>query len=181
MKRSKGLGLGEGLERLASRLDRKGAGGLAQARVADAWRRVAGPSVNDHTTGAHLRDTEMVVFVDSPVWATELSALSEHYRRAVNEAIGQQLVSAVRFAVSNRVEQVRHAEYQESEKDAYYDRDKVPSVLLSEHEREQVRVSAAAIEDTELREAVIRATIADLEWKRGIEAAKRREGPAGGP
>jgi predicted nucleic acid-binding Zn ribbon protein len=53
--------------------------------VLGAWSTVAGESVCSHTTGAHLRRGELVVYVDSPVWATELSALSEPYRVAINE------------------------------------------------------------------------------------------------
>ena len=59
-----------------------------QVRVAEAWEIVAGPSAASHTTGAHVRDGELVVYVDSPVWATELSALAALYRQEINKQPG---------------------------------------------------------------------------------------------
>ena len=50
-------------------------GGTAAARVAELWAEVAGQAVLAHTA-ARLRGGELVVSVDLPIWATELSALS---------------------------------------------------------------------------------------------------------
>jgi predicted nucleic acid-binding Zn ribbon protein len=96
-------GLGQALDGVLRRLDRKNGGAYASARAASAWADIAGPLVVAHTTGAHLRDGTLVVFVDGPIWATELAAMAEHYRTSVNTAIGEDLVSAVRFTVSRRV------------------------------------------------------------------------------
>lgn len=176
MTRGKGpQGIGDALRSIATRLDQRSGGGLLQARVAAVWAKVAGASVDQHTTGAHLRDGELVVFVDSPVWASELSALSEHYREALEKEIGKDTVHSVRFAVSRRVDQKRAEETRQAEEEKEKSADQVPSVPLTEQERAQVEASAAVIENDELREAAIRATVADLEWKKGIELAKRRE------
>lgn len=170
--------LSDELSRLAGRFDRRG--GLLQAKVAAAWKSVAGPNVAAHTTGAHIRGGEMVVFVDSPIWAAELSALSEKYRVAINEEIGQDAVKAIRFSVSRRVAEERELEQREAEDEAFYSEDKGASVPLSEQERAQVEMSASSIKDEELRKAVVRATIADLEWKKGLRAAEGRETPREG-
>lgn len=174
-----GTDLSRALEALTSRLDRKSGGGLLQVRVEKAWRTVSGPSVSAHTTGAHLRGTELLVYVDSPAWATELSALSEKYRVAMNAEIGQEAVGGVRFSVSRRVRQARDIEEQEEQSRESYRADAVESVPLSAAELRQVEASASAIEDRELRETVIRATVADLEWKKGLKAEKGRETPRG--
>jgi len=173
--------LNEGLDGLIKRLDRKSGGSYFQMRVAQAWDQVAGPSVAAHTTGTHLREGEMVVHVDSPIWATELSALSERYRVEVNSFLGQEAVKAVRFTVSRKVERVRALETQERETDEFYDADKVESVKLSPTELRQVEESASTIPDKELREVVIRATVADLEWKKGLARHSGRETPREAP
>jgi len=48
-------------------------------------------------------------------------------------------------------------------------------VPLSENERAQIEASASSIPDAKLREAVVRATVSDLEWKKGIAARNARE------
>lgn len=173
--KKRGTDLGSALRGITARLDRKSGGGLTQVRVATAWDKVAGPTVNEHTTGAHLRERELVVFVDSPVWATELSALASQYQKAINEEIGQELVTSVRFSVSRRVQTAGEIESQERAALDERKRDVVESVPLTPQERAQVEASASGIPDQELRQAVIRATIADLEWKKGLAASKSRE------
>lgn len=180
MRKRRGTAIGELLVELGARLDRKSGGALAQSKAAAAWERVAGPKVLEHTTGAHLREGEFIVYVDSPAWATELSALSEKYREAVEQDLGEGIARGVRFCVSNRVSRARGRAREEAEIEAYYEADPTPAIALSEGERAQVEASAASIPDEALREAAIRATVADLEWKKGIAAAKRRQGPREG-
>jgi len=173
-RRGKSVDLSSSLDRLMRRLDRKSGGGLQQTRAAQAWYSIVGDSVSSHTTGAHLRDGEMVIYVDSPVWATELSALSEEYRTRINAELGQDSVRAMRFVVSRKVGEQRRIERVEGEIASFYSQDKVESVRLTEAELAQVEASAAQIEDEGLRRAVIAATVADLEWKKGLEKHKRR-------
>lgn len=170
----KSTSLGSSLDHLVKRLDRKSGGGLLQTRAAQAWYRLAGDSVTSHTTGAHVRDGEMVVYVDSSVWATELSALAEEYRTRINAEIGEESVKSMRFVVSRKVGEQRQVERAEEETAAFYTEDKVQSVPLTDAERAQVDASAAQIEDEDLREAVVAATVADLEWKKGLAKHKRR-------
>jgi hypothetical protein len=113
-KRGKQARLGDELERLVGRLDKKGGGGLRGVRVAAAWKKVSGPMVEAHSTGAHLRDRTLVVFVDTPIWASELSAMAEHYRQAVNSELGEESVKAVRFTVSRKVEEQRTHDAQDA-------------------------------------------------------------------
>ena len=170
----KSTNLGSSLDHLLKRLDRKSGGGLLQTRAAQAWYQMDGDSVSSHTTGAHLRDGEMVIYVDSSVWATELSALAEEYRTRINAEIGEESVRSMRFVVSRKVGEQRRVEQAEEESAAFYLEDKVESVPLTETERAQVEASAAQIGDEGLRRAVVAATIADLEWKKGLAKHKGR-------
>ena len=137
----RGHNLGDELSRLTARLDRKSGGAYLQATVSRAWAKVAGDSVVGHTTGAHLREGELLVYVDSPVWATELSALSEPYRVALNEEIGEQAVRTVRFSVSRKVQFKVEEDLSEREAAKERESDKVPSVPLSDAEIQESSTS----------------------------------------
>jgi len=181
MKRRRSVvGLGDSLRAVVGRLGRKNAEGERTAQAGEAWLSVAGATVEAHTTGAHMRGDALIVFVDSPAWATELSAMSELYRTAINKEIGQDLVNEIRFTVSKRVADQHQIARKSSEDDGFYDEDKVESVALTPAELAQVEASTSAIQDEELRQTVLRATVKDLEWKKGIANHKTREGPRQG-
>ena len=85
--------LGQGLSQLVGKLDRQSGGAYTQARVGVLWQEIAGPIVTSHTTGAHLRDGTLVIYVDGPAWATELTAMSETYRKRINEELGKNITT----------------------------------------------------------------------------------------
>ena len=172
--------LSSALSGIVARLDRKSGGGYSVARVASVWPEVAGPAVSSHTTGAHMRERTLIIYVDSPIWATELTAMSEQYRVAINEGLGEELVRHVRFSVSKKVVERRGLEQQVEELDEFYNRDVVESVPLSPEELAQVEASVSIVHDRELREAVLGATVRDMEWKKGIAARNAREAASGG-
>lgn len=174
--------MGDELTRLAARLNGRGGGGYLQAKVARAWKQVTGDRVRSHTVGAHLKDGILVVYVDSPAWATELSALSEGYRTALNQEIGEELVKVMRFSVSRKVDESFRRALEENPglRDTECVRAEV-SIPLTPAERAIIEKEAASIEDVDLREAVIRARVADSERKKGMRAAKAREEASEGP
>ncbi len=167
--------LGQGLSQIINRLDRKSGGAYTQARIGILWQELAGPMVTAHTTGAHLRDGTLVIYVDGPAWATELTAMSETYRRRINEELGKNVVRTIRFTVSRKVAEEFRLKRTELELEEFYLQDVVDSVPLTKTERAQVEASTEIIPDGELREAALRATVADLEWKKGLAARKARE------
>lgn len=172
--RSKGkqVTLAAALDGVVRRLDRGTGGAYLQLKAKNAWSRVAGPAVLSHTTGAHLRGKELVVYVDSNAWGTELSALSGHYLQAIEAELGKGTVSSLRFTVSRKVKEEARLVRIEAEALAASEEEKVASIPLDDSELEQVRRSVESIGDEELREAVLRATIADLAWKKGLRASK---------
>lgn len=145
------------------------------SRATAAWNEVVGPEIVRHTHGSALRDGELLVFVDSPVWANELSVMAEHLRERLNEALGEELVRSVRFAVSKRVAEERSARAAEEERREAYAPDEARSVPLTAQERAQVEYVASSISDEGLREAAIRAMTRHLEWKKAIGAENGRE------
>jgi len=156
------------------RLDKTGEG-RERATAVSAWRLVAGNEVFAHARGFALRGSELLIFVDSPVWANELAVLSEHYRVAVNERIGKEAVGSIRFAVSKKVsEEVQH-ETQDGESARQREEARAAPVPATENERQQVLAMAAGMRPGALREAVVAAALAHLEWRKGIEARNAAE------
>jgi hypothetical protein len=150
------------------RLDRKSGGSYTAARVMLAWDRVAGEGIAKHTTGAHLRDGVLIVYVDNNTWATQYTAMAEQYRTSINKELGEELVSSLRFTVSRKVADAHRLQKAEVELEEFYREDDVPPVPLTSTERAQIESSVADIPDVELREAVLRATVKDMEWKKGL-------------
>jgi hypothetical protein len=159
---------------LLSKLDRGGEA-RERARVVQAWRLVAGPEVFGHARGFALRGDELVVFVDTHTWATELSAMGEHYKAALNMVIGKEAVASLRFAVSKKVTEERDTERERFEEWEDAHTQTVAPVAASGLERDQVRMMASGIHDERIRETVISAAIAHLEWRKGIEARNAAE------
>jgi hypothetical protein len=171
-RRGRQIDLGAALDSAVRRLDKTGRTASTSARVLLAWNRVADGVVSSHTTGAHLREGVLIVYVDGNSWATHFTAMSEQYRSALNEAVGQDLVSGMRFVVSRKVSDQHRLRRSEEETEEFYQEDAVNPVPLSDDELAQVRASVAEIPDDELREAVLRATVKDLEWKKALSAER---------
>lgn len=169
---------GDAARRLLGRLDK--GGHMERARAVAVWRSVAGEEVARHALGSAMRADELIVYVDSPVWASELSALSEQYREAVNRELGQELVGRMRFTVSRKVSQEREWDDARRGEREVGSADRAPAIPLDAAEREGIERMAEAIHDERLREAAIRAATADLQWRKGMQALKSPQGATGG-
>jgi hypothetical protein len=164
--------LNSALGKVVRRLDRSSGGGWRNVRATEVWPEVVGPTISAHTGRVFLRGDELVVYVDSPIWAAELSAMAETLRGRVNEGLGKAEVRSIRFAVSREVSAERKKQGQEQREIEEGSR-RVEPVPLTELEIEEVRESVSAIENEALREAAFRATVKHLEWSRGIQGPKR--------
>ncbi|MDO8915495.1 MAG: DUF721 domain-containing protein [Coriobacteriia bacterium] len=162
--------VGDAAYGVLQRLDR--GGNIERAKAVAAWREIAGDDVSAHAMGYAMREGELVVYVDSPAWATELAALSEQYRSGINTALGKELVSTMRFAVSKKVSEERAWEDARAREEAETRHELVTPVPASSQERSQIEAMAAQIHDGALREAAVRAAVRGLEWRKGMEARK---------
>lgn len=171
--------LSEGLGALMRRLDREGK--LSTERVLDVWIEVVGPEISSHTRVEGLREGELLVLTDSPAWASELSAMSGQLLERVRQAAGELPVRSIRFTVSRRVleEDARHT--RNAEVSRGYGGDLVTPEPLTDAERQAVERSVSAIENEALREAALRATIRDLEWKKAQETRNVTQRASRGP
>jgi predicted nucleic acid-binding Zn ribbon protein len=71
--------------------------GAATGRVWSEWQSIVGPDIADHAEPTSLRRGVLRIRTDSPVWATELTYLSEEIRRRVNDALGRDEVTGVKI------------------------------------------------------------------------------------
>lgn len=165
--------VGEAARSVVAGLDKGGS--LAGVQAVRAWREVAGAEVSAHAVGSALRGDELVVFVDSPVWAQELAALSGVYIERVNQALGKEAVGSIRFAVSRKAEQALREEPEQQVAAP----ERVDPAPLSEIERNQLAHLTGAIHDDRLREAVLEAATRHLEWQKGIRGRKTAQRPSG--
>ncbi len=178
-RKGKEVRLGDALGSFIKKADRDGRSG--QSRAVEVWRKVVGPDVAKHTFGITLRRGELVVAVDSAPWASELSIMSDELRARINSEMGQETVREIRFTVSRRVEDEHRTE--QAVQDAvrkYSPEIKTRPISLSPEEIEAVRKSVSVISDEELRDAAFKATVVDLEWKKGHERLNVSEKGTGG-
>ena len=70
--------------------------GAVVGRVWSRWTRIVGPQLARHVRPSSLRDGVLRVWVDSPVWATEIAYLGGHIRDRANEVAGREVVREVR-------------------------------------------------------------------------------------
>ncbi|MDI6901859.1 MAG: DUF721 domain-containing protein [Anaerosomatales bacterium] len=146
------------------------------ARAVEVWAEIAGADIAQHTLGSALRESgELVVYVDSSTWASELALMSERLKDGINERIGQELVRSIRFTVSRRVGDDAVRVQAEKDSDEFYEADATPPVSLDESERAQAEYVASVVTDEELRETALRVMVKDLEWKKGQRVAKTAE------
>jgi hypothetical protein len=90
-------------------------------------------------------------------------------------ALGQESVTSLRFAVSKHVKEQVFTEEELAAEERAAQEWKAEPVRATELERDQIRLMVAGIHDKAIRDAVVSAEIAHLEWRKGIEARKTAE------
>lgn len=149
------------------------------ARVVSAWNDICGDVVSNHTRGVAFRDGELIVSVDSPAWASELSVMADSFRSALAAHLGQDLVRSIRFTVSRRVQADKVRESAERDVGEFYKPDDVMRVSLSDVERDQAAYASQAVPDERLREIALRVMIKDLEWKKAVRTRSSAQASPG--
>ena len=177
--------LGSGLSKLVGSLG--GREHADTAAVASVWEHSVGQDVARHTFVRGVRRGELLVAVDSPVWATQLQAMSEELRGRINEEMGKELVRTTRFTVSRKVAEERAQADREERAARRYGGERVAPAPLDESEMGEARTLVADIDDPDIRAAALRAIVAEKEWEKGALARQEnrrsdttRTGPENG-
>lgn len=198
-----GLDMGNEIAAAIGRIERSNPALSESARVKAAWNRVADSRVRPHVTAVYVvpgtSAREVIVYTDSPIWASELGMQSELMRLKLNvelasaaerrgeepSADGEGQVRKLRFVASK--DRYLAKERRESTYDQLAADDRqlgsVEPRPLSPRELTGLETAAAGIEDETLRRAALLAAKASLEWRHGLEDAglEGREESGGHP
>lgn len=169
--------LGEGLRRLLKQMDK--GGHLTTARIIEVWDSLVGPEIAGHTQIQGVRDGQLLVYVDSPVWANELQAMAGQLLERLQIELGENPIRSMRFTVTKSVSRARAEQESVARSERRYGAEHVDPEPLSPEELAAVERSVAGIENEKLRDAALRATIRDLEWKKGQERNNAGHRPSG--
>jgi hypothetical protein len=65
------------------------------------WSQIVGNPLAEHTFPLHLRFRKLTLLVDSPAWMQELCYLQPELLRRLQEALGDSVLSEIRFTVGS--------------------------------------------------------------------------------
>ena len=145
---------------------------LHSLRLKEAWENVAPQSVLDHTDniGSSKKGrNSLVVYVDTPHCAANLTMRKEYFRQMMEHELGG-TVENIFFVVSKSTGIRKKFAKREAEQPWYVD--EAEPAPLTEGELAYARFSVDEIEDAQLKETLLKAFISDLEWKKGIKLSK---------
>lgn len=186
--RSGGTDLGGAVRELLESIERRDPEVVASARNSRAWAQAADEAQRSHTCAVYTvpgtGGAEVVVYVDSNIWATELSLQGELLRLKMNIALRDAAEHAGTFdpqADNERVKKLRFATSRERYRSARPEDTSTAQQLLDEgmhydveplpltHEEEvQLAAQAAAIENPQVRKAALEAMRTDAMLKKAL-------------
>lgn len=156
----------------------------ATERVKRAWNRCIDQRIRDHVTAVFVvpntAASEVVVYVDDSIWATELNMKVELLRLDLNvelqksatatERRGEQ-VESLKFKVSSNAyiaKKNRQSDFDrfEEEERNYQN---IQPIALSDEEMSSIQEAASMMENDNLRDIAYAAAKASLEWQKGLE------------
>ena len=70
---------------------------LNQKRLIDAWPEVVGPVVAGYTLNSYIYNQTLFVRLSNPALRSDLSMMREELVRKLNAAVGEQVITDVRF------------------------------------------------------------------------------------
>ncbi|MGN0072733.1 MAG: hypothetical protein ACI36W_02905 [Coriobacteriales bacterium] len=186
--RSGGTDLGEAVRELLGSIERRDPELVASARNSRAWTQAADEAQRAHTDAVYTvpgtQGSEVVVYIDSNIWATELSLQSELLRLKMNMALADSAKQAGSFdsaADNERIKKLRFAASREHYRSARPEDTSTQKQLLDEHlrynveplpltpeEEAQIEAQVAAIENPQVRKAAHDAMRADAMLKKAL-------------
>ena len=99
--RGKPLNFDLSLEQLRGRLDPTGEKLGQTERLRRAWEVVAGPSVASHSRNLFLHGNELVVWLDSNLYAQELPLFANEYLKGLARELGRGVVSRITYRLNS--------------------------------------------------------------------------------
>ncbi len=187
-----GYDIGSEIEGVVRSLQRDNPDLSATARVKRAWNLSVDKRIAEHVTAVFVvpntAASEVIVYVDSSIWATELNMQSELLRLNLNIELNKDADEPSN--VMRKAEQVEKLTFKVS-KEQYVARDrrlttlqlleaededyrKAQPVALDEEELSSLEEALSHIENDQLRDTAYAAAKANLEWQKGVDSFRNQ-------
>lgn len=187
-----GYDIGSEIEGVVRSLQRDNPDLSATARVKRAWNLSVDKRIAEHITAVFVvpntAASEVIVYVDSSIWATELNMQSELLRLNLNIELNKDADEPSN--VMRKAEQVEKLTFKVS-KEQYVARDrrlttlqlleaededyrKAQPVALDEEELSSLEEALSHIENDQLRDTAYAAAKANLEWQKGVDSFRNQ-------
>ena len=187
-----GYDIGSEIEGVVRSLQRNNPDLSATARVKRAWNLSVDKRIAEHVTAVFVvpntAASEVIVYVDSSIWATELNMQSELLRLNLNIELNKDADEPSN--VMRKAEQVEKLTFKVS-KEQYVARDrrlttlqlleaededyrKAQPVALDEEELSGLEEALSHIENDQLRDTAYAAAKANLEWQKGVDSFRKQ-------
>ena len=187
-----GYDIGSEIEGVVRSLQRNNPDLSATARVKRAWNLFVDKRIAEHVTAVFVvpntAASEIIVYVDSSIWATELNMQSELLRLNLNIELNKDADEPSN--VMRKAEQVEKLTFKVS-KEQYAARDrrlttlqlleaededyrKAQPVALDEEELSGLEEALSHIENDQLRDTAYAAAKANLEWQKGVDSFRNQ-------
>ena len=187
-----GYDIGSEVEGVVRSLQRNNPDLSATARVKRAWNLSVDKRIAEHVTAVFVvpntAASEIIVYVDSSIWATELNMQSELLRLNLNIELNKDADEPSN--VMRKAEQVEKLTFKVS-KEQYAARDrrlttlqlleaededyrKAQPVALDEEELSGLEEALSHIENDQLRDTAYAAAKANLEWQKGVDSFRNQ-------
>lgn len=187
-----GYDIGSEIEGVVRSLQRNNPDLSATARVKRTWNLSVDKRIAEHVTAVFVvpntAASEVIVYVDSSIWATELNMQSELLRLNLNIELNKDADEPSN--VMRKAEQVEKLTFKVS-KEQYVARDrrlttlqlleaededyrKAQPVALDEEELSSLEEALSHIENDQLRDTAYAAAKANLEWQKGVDSFRNQ-------
>lgn len=187
-----GYDIGSEIEGVVRSLQRNNTDLSATARVKRAWNLSVDKRIAEHVTAVFVvpntAASEVIVYVDSSIWATELNMQSELLRLNLNIELNKDVdepsnvmrkaeqVEKLTFKVSReqyaaRERRLTTLQLLEAEDEDYR---KAQPVALDEEELSGLEEALSHIENDQLRDTAYAAAKANLEWQKGVDSFRNQ-------
>lgn len=187
-----GYDIGSEIEGVVRSLQRDNPDLSATARVKRAWNLSVDKRIAEHVTAVFVvpntAASEVIVYVDSSIWATELNMQSELLRLNLNIEFNKdadepsnvmrkaEQVEKLTFKVSKeqyaaRERRLTTLQLLEAEDEDYR---KAQPVALDEEELSGLEEALSHIENDQLRDTAYAAAKANLEWQKGVDSFRNQ-------
>ena len=138
---------------------------VLEHEAVEKWKAVVGPQVAASTSVERVRDGIFYVCCKSSMWCNELSFYKDDLVKRLNEAVGKNVVTDIRFSARGFA-RAKQGEQNKDEKGASWNVEAVPVEKADVDLAKQV---ASRVPSEELAEVIKRAVITSKQHQRGRE------------